>query len=155
MELAQRLQLPHVFTTIYMLHLGKATTVQPISSSTDLYALLSFKSLATEDPSGAMSSWSSNETMFGFCHWKGVTCSSHAHPGRVTALRMRDLGLVGAISPQLSNLTYLQALDLSNNRLQGEIPMTRQRARPDINLRSTPVKARSHGPSATCQSSLC
>uniref|UniRef100_A0A0E0EWR5 non-specific serine/threonine protein kinase n=1 Tax=Oryza meridionalis TaxID=40149 RepID=A0A0E0EWR5_9ORYZ len=35
---------------------------------------------------------------------------------------MRDLGLVGVISPQLSNLTYLQALDLSNNRLQGEIP---------------------------------
>lgn len=117
MELTRRLQLPLVVTTICMLHLGKATTVQPISSNTDLYALLSFKSLVTEDPSGAMSSWSSNETMFGFCHWKGVKCSSHSHPGRITALRMRDLGLVGAISPQLSNLTYLQTLDLSNNKL--------------------------------------
>ncbi|XBJ11355.1 hypothetical protein VPH35_016062 [Triticum aestivum] len=101
---------------------GRASSISTVD---DLPALLSFKSLITKDPSGALSSWtinsSSNGSTHGFCSWTGVKCSS-AHRGHVKALRLQGLGLSGTISPFLGNLTRLHALDLSDNKLEGQIP---------------------------------
>ncbi|KAE8800296.1 putative receptor kinase [Hordeum vulgare] len=105
-------------TTALLLH---PSTSSSVSTAHDLPALLSFKSLITKDPLGALSSWTTNGSTHGFCSWTGVECSS-AHPGHVKALRLQGLGLSGTISPFLGNLSRLRALDLSGNKLQGQIP---------------------------------
>ncbi|XP_073110929.1 receptor kinase-like protein Xa21 [Elaeis guineensis] len=94
----------------------------PGSNSTfagDGIALLSFKSLLS-DPGDALSSWS-NRTLH-FCNWYGVTCGSHRHPERVTALELDSLNLRGSISPSVANLTFLKRLHLAGNYLNGFIP---------------------------------
>ncbi|XP_038985173.1 receptor kinase-like protein Xa21 [Phoenix dactylifera] len=82
-------------------------------------ALQSFKSLLS-DPGDALSSWS-NRTLH-YCDWYGVTCGSHQHPERVTALELDSLNLTGSISPSLANLTFLKRLHLAGNYLNGSIP---------------------------------
>ncbi|KAK1627064.1 hypothetical protein QYE76_001379 [Lolium multiflorum] len=101
---------------------------QPTNNG-DLPVLLSFKSFITSDPTQTLFSWTSDLAGNGtstkvpdFCKWMGVTCSDRRHPGRVTAIRLQGLGLVGTICPQLGNLTHLHVLNLSDNNLEGEIP---------------------------------
>ncbi|EHA8591178.1 putative LRR receptor-like serine/threonine-protein kinase [Cocos nucifera] len=67
-----------------------------------------------------MSSWS-NRTLH-FCDWYGVTCGSHRHPERVTALELDSLKLRGSISPSVANLPFLKRLNLAGNYLNGFIP---------------------------------
>ncbi|KAJ4717682.1 Strubbelig-receptor family protein [Melia azedarach] len=50
--------------------------------------------------------------------WKGVVCSGQ----RVTELKLSGLGLSGSMGYQLSSLTALTNLDMSNNNLGGDIP---------------------------------
>ncbi|KAJ0007066.1 hypothetical protein Pint_29469 [Pistacia integerrima] len=50
--------------------------------------------------------------------WKGVTCSGQ----RVTEIKLSSLGLTGQWGWQLSSLTSLTNLDMSNNNLGGDIP---------------------------------
>jgi len=95
----------------------------------DLSALLSFKSYITNDPRQALSSWDAsdngtNKPSSDFCQWNGIACNDRRHPGRVTAIRLRGSDLGGTISPHLGNLTHLQDLDLSQNNLVGEIPVS-------------------------------
>lgn len=52
--------------------------------------------------------------------WEGVTVNEE---GRVTELRLRGKGLLGAVPPLLGSLTELQVLDLSNNQLGGVLPV--------------------------------
>jgi receptor kinase-like protein len=87
-------------------------------NETDLSALLSFRSLISADPLGALTSW--NDSL-PHCQWQGVKCGRHHHD-RVTALLLDSLFLSGRISPSLSNLTFLQYLSLSDNQLTGNIP---------------------------------
>ncbi|KAJ4782924.1 Leucine-rich receptor-like protein kinase family protein [Rhynchospora pubera] len=84
----------------------------------DVLALLSFKSLIWNDPSGALSSWN---VSVHHCRWYGIRCGRR-HPNRVTALDLNSLQLSGQISSSLANLTFLQRLSLSDNRLSGRIP---------------------------------
>uniref|UniRef100_A0A0E0EJK0 Receptor kinase-like protein Xa21 n=1 Tax=Oryza meridionalis TaxID=40149 RepID=A0A0E0EJK0_9ORYZ len=98
----------------------------------DLWALLSFKSLITSDPRQVLSSWDTanngtNMASFVFCQWTGISCNDRRQPGRVTALCLSDIGLVGTISPQLGNLTLLRLskiaiFDVGHNNLAGDIP---------------------------------
>ncbi|XP_006659244.1 probable LRR receptor-like serine/threonine-protein kinase At3g47570 [Oryza brachyantha] len=93
----------------------------------DLSALLSFKSLIRNDPGQVLSSWDAlsngtNTTALEFCRWAGVSCDDSRHPGRITAIHLRNTGLVGTISPRIGNLTLLRVLDLSANSLDGDIP---------------------------------
>jgi hypothetical protein len=84
----------------------------------DELALLSFKSMLLSDGgSPALASWNASSH---FCRWPGVACSRR-HPERVVALWLSSSGLSGHISPHLGNLSFLAELDLSGNRLAGEI----------------------------------
>ncbi|KAG6537823.1 probable LRR receptor-like serine/threonine-protein kinase At3g47570 [Zingiber officinale] len=92
-------------------------------SSNDHLALSCFKSLISDDPHGALTSW--DDRSLHFCRWRGVTCSSNNNQGRqprVVALDLQSLNLAGSLSPSIANLTALRHLSLSDNRLGGVIP---------------------------------
>ncbi|KAG2583103.1 hypothetical protein PVAP13_6KG148848 [Panicum virgatum] len=127
MEHRQRLLLPLLISFIFLLLF--TTNTRSSSPDSDLQALLSLKSFISKDPLGALSSWNTLDSSTtlngteGFCRWTGVTCSSsRLRPQRVTVLRLPGLGLIGTLSPHIGNLTRLGVLDLSNNKLEGEIP---------------------------------
>nr|ABN10014.1 Xa21-like protein [Triticum turgidum] len=131
------LRLLALLTTTTALLLSPSTsTSSSISTVDDLPALLSFKSLITMDPLGALSSWainsSSNSSTHGFCSRTGVKCS-RTHPGHVMVLRLQDLATVtvfsissnyvhGQIPPWLGNWTALKHLDLAENMMSGPVP---------------------------------
>ncbi|GFP90555.1 tyrosine-sulfated glycopeptide receptor 1 [Phtheirospermum japonicum] len=54
------------------------------------------------------------------CKWEGITCDGRS--GRVTNLWLPSRGLVGSISPSILNLTSLTQLSLSHNSLSGPLP---------------------------------
>ncbi|KAJ3674805.1 hypothetical protein LUZ60_005421 [Juncus effusus] len=88
----------------------------------DLLSLKDFSSNLNAN----LSSWSDPSSC---CEWSGVTCSP-VDPTtgelRVTALSLSNRNLTGPISPSLSNLTFLQSLDLSFNYLFGPIEFLTQ-----------------------------
>ncbi|CAL5048796.1 unnamed protein product [Urochloa decumbens] len=90
-----------------------------ISTSTDEFALLSFKSMASSGQSSSLlASWNTSSH---YCTWPGVACGSR-HPSRVVALRLASSNLSGRISPLLGNLTFLRELVLDDNKLTGPMP---------------------------------
>ncbi|GJN40675.1 hypothetical protein PR202_gb29934 [Eleusine coracana subsp. coracana] len=89
--------------------------------SSDRAVLLLFKSCITKDPFGALASWG-NESLH-FCRWPGVACGKRGQRrGHVVGLSLGSLGLVGTISPSISNLTHLRNLHLPHNKFNGRIP---------------------------------
>ncbi|CAL5355687.1 unnamed protein product [Camellia sinensis] len=88
-----------------------------LTNETDHQALLAIKDLIQGDPLGALSSW--NHSIH-FCNWQGVSCGRRHQ--RVTVLNLSSLSLVGSVSPQIGNLTFLRRIDLGNNSFHGEIP---------------------------------
>lgn len=87
-------------------------------NSTDVLSLQDFKHEISGDPTRVLDSWNST---ISHCMWQGVRCSL-AHPGRVVALELPSLNLVGQISPSIGNLTFLKTLNLSANILSGQLP---------------------------------
>ncbi|XP_068338477.1 probable LRR receptor-like serine/threonine-protein kinase At3g47570 [Pyrus communis] len=89
-------------------------------NATDRLALLAIKAQIKQDLHNynVMSSW--NESMH-FCMWHGVTCSRR-HRQRVTNLDLQSQNLVGRLSPNIGNLSFLRELQLQNNFFSHEIP---------------------------------
>jgi len=81
------------------------------SNTTDHGALMSFKSHVSMDPSGALVQWGNLSVPM--CQWPCVACGLKGRLGRVVALNLTSLNLVGTITTALGNLTYLRLLDLS------------------------------------------
>ncbi|KAL8106595.1 hypothetical protein AgCh_023380 [Apium graveolens] len=55
------------------------------------------------------------------CVWEGITCDDN---GRVTGLLLRSKHLRGNMHPSIGNLTYLVHLNLSDNWISGPLPPT-------------------------------
>ncbi|XP_072971206.1 uncharacterized protein [Typha angustifolia] len=92
----------------------------PLSSSisSDQAALLAFREGIVADPQNALSNW--NETT-DVCQWNGIFCGKN--PERVVKIILKSRSLQGTISPSLSNLSFLELLELSDNSLRGSIPV--------------------------------
>ena len=103
---------------ISLLHLQTTNIAAPPTNETDQLALHKFKELIANDPHKTLSSW--NDSIH-FCNWHGVTCS-HQHQ-RVWALNLQGYSLHGSISPYVGNLSFLKLVNLSDNNLDGDIPL--------------------------------
>ncbi|KAM7462655.1 hypothetical protein LguiA_030776 [Lonicera macranthoides] len=85
-------------------------------NETDSLALFAFKS-NLHNPQGVLNSWNSSVHI---CQWQGITCGLRHR--RVTVLNLSSSGLVGSLSPNIGNLSFLRSIALKNNSLQGQIP---------------------------------
>ncbi|KAK9153526.1 hypothetical protein Sjap_001006 [Stephania japonica] len=97
-----------------------ATATNALRNDTDQIALITFKDKMVIDSFGALRSWNNS---IHFCQWPGISCSTRHE--RVTALDLSGQGLVGTMPPFIGNLTFLtflQLINLQDNRLQGTIP---------------------------------
>nr|GEX51534.1 protein kinase-like domain-containing protein [Tanacetum cinerariifolium] len=86
-------------------------------NETNHQALLSFKSMIRGPYGSLISSWKDS---FHFCKWTGVSCRKRHR--RVNVLRLESLGLEGALSSHVGNISFLHVLSLRNNSFQGSIP---------------------------------
>jgi hypothetical protein len=68
------------------------------------------------------SSWDFNNNTEGFiCKFTGIDCW-HPDENRVLNIRLSDMGLKGKFPPGIENCSSLTGLDLSSNKLFGNIP---------------------------------
>ncbi|XP_071698613.1 receptor protein kinase-like protein At4g34220 [Rutidosis leptorrhynchoides] len=79
-------------------------------------SLLSFKQ---SQPSSLLQNW--NHTDSTPCSWSGVTCAPHS--GSVISLVLPSTNLVGSIPNDFARLQHLRVLDLSNNSINGTLPI--------------------------------
>lgn len=84
---------------------------------TDKAALLEFKKAIKSDPTLALANWHESNDV---CNFTGVICNVRHH--RVVNLTLNRTGLVGHISPFISNLTGLRYLLLAENIFLNSIP---------------------------------
>jgi Leucine-rich repeat (LRR) protein len=91
-------------------------------TETDIYCLRRVKD-SLEDPYGYLnSSWDFSNNTEGFiCKFTGIECW-HPDENRVLNIRLSDMGLKGQFPRGLENCSSLTGLDLSNNKLFGNIP---------------------------------
>lgn len=94
----------------FMAPVNGDTNPQDVSVLTNLYTSL-------QSPS-QLTGWSSSGTDPCGQSWKGIFCSASS----VTEIKLSGLGLTGTMGYELSNLSSLMTLDLSNNNIQNSIP---------------------------------
>ncbi|KAK4267111.1 hypothetical protein QN277_023940 [Acacia crassicarpa] len=96
-------------------------TVSSSCTQLDKDSLLDFCNNISTEPHSPLN-WSSSVDC---CSWEGVLCDeSNMGNGdqRVIGLLLPSRGLTGSISPALTNLAGLSQLNLSHNRLSGNLP---------------------------------
>ncbi|PKI40935.1 hypothetical protein CRG98_038672, partial [Punica granatum] len=99
------------------IHLSSAAAAGHIP---ELRGLLSIKSSLVLDPVSEqppLAGWNSSVS---HCLWSGVTCSPRT--GHVTALDLSGLNISCPIPPQISSLSALRYLNLSNNLFNESFP---------------------------------
>lgn len=77
-----------------------------------------------------LNGWSANGADPCGQSWKGVSCSGSS----VTSINLSGLGLTGILYYQLSSLSSLTTLDLSNNNIHGSIPYSLPPKLQNLNL---------------------
>lgn len=108
------IKLPYVLcTTILLMGLIFASTIEASNITTDRLALLNFK--ATADSSQRLSNWTGDNPCAG--RWHGVRCGN----GRVNRIVLESLQLSGRID-SLVQIEELRILSLNNNMLNGNLP---------------------------------
>ncbi|CAA7051977.1 unnamed protein product [Microthlaspi erraticum] len=106
-----------IITTVFLFYPRPATS----ADEDDIRCLRGVKTSLT-DPQNALKSWNFANTTVGFlCNFVGVSCWNNQE-NRVINLELRDMGLSGRIPESLQFCGSLQKLDLSGNRLSGNIP---------------------------------
>ncbi|XP_024027446.1 probable LRR receptor-like serine/threonine-protein kinase At3g47570 [Morus notabilis] len=119
---------PSPFRSILFLHVmllhslsllqpNYSTNASALGNHTDRFALLKFKESIFNDPHGILNTW--NDSIH-FCNWPGIACSRRHQ--RTTTLNLSDYDLRGTISPYVGNLSFMRALDLTNNYFFRGIP---------------------------------
>ena len=69
----------------------------------------------------SLSSWTNSSSFSSYhCDWNGVVCNS----GLVISLSLRDQGIIGGIPSFICDLRNLSTLDLYNNSIGGEFPIS-------------------------------
>ncbi|KAJ8629203.1 hypothetical protein MRB53_022526 [Persea americana] len=101
-------------TLLMWLVVGSITT-KDLANATDALALRAFKHQLR---SNSLSAWNDSLPL---CQWQGITCGRR-HSQRVVAMNLTGFQLVGPLSPFIANLTFLRVIDLSRNKLHGQIP---------------------------------
>lgn len=112
-----------VFYTVVVVGLGEKNTTDQIVIDHQSAALLAFKAGIFADPENALQTWKWNPDSGGvheYCNWLGIKCDKNGE--KITELDLSHYSLHGAISPSLSNLSFLEILDLSQNFFVGNIP---------------------------------
>ncbi|XP_024521927.1 LRR receptor-like serine/threonine-protein kinase ERL1 [Selaginella moellendorffii] len=89
----------------------------------DVEILLEFKQGMLQSNS-TFSNWHEG-SKDGICSWRGISCNSER---QVVSIHLSsvdlDEALVGTLTPRLGQLSYLSELDLSLNKITGQIPTT-------------------------------
>ncbi|KAG2684945.1 hypothetical protein I3760_10G100300 [Carya illinoinensis] len=90
-----------------------------LNITTNQSTLLALKAHVSYDPHHVFTNnWSTSTSV---CNWVGVITCGSKHL-RVKALNLSYMGLVGAISPHIGNLSFLVSLSISNNSFQDSLP---------------------------------
>ncbi|CAI9757231.1 unnamed protein product [Fraxinus pennsylvanica] len=105
-----------IFMSLAMLYF-LISIVSSLNSSSDEYALLSFKSQITDPNKILAKNWSQGTS---FCNWIGITCGRRHR--RVKYLNLAYMGLGGTIAKEIGELSFLRSLIISNNNFHGFIP---------------------------------
>lgn len=88
------------------------------ASSSEVYALNSFKEAIYEDPNLVLLDWNALEA--DPCDWYGISCSPTGD--HVSKLNVSGSSLRGFLAPELGLLSYLQEINLHGNSLISSIP---------------------------------
>ncbi|CAF2334991.1 unnamed protein product [Brassica napus] len=120
----------------YQLIKTSKSTLPPLLNALEIYTVIQFPQSETDE--NDVVAIKDIETAYGLSRikwqgdpcvpqmyaWDGLNCSYTAisTPPRITSLNLSSSGLTGTIAAGIQNLTLLQKLDLSNNKLTGAVP---------------------------------
>ncbi|XP_018435752.2 probable LRR receptor-like protein kinase At1g51890 [Raphanus sativus] len=113
------------------------STLPPLINALEIYKVLDLTLLETDqDEVLAMMnikvtyelserpSWQGDPCVPQLYRWEGLDCSyPDSEPPRIISLNLTGSNLTGSITSDISKLTQLKELDLSNNDLSGDIPV--------------------------------
>ncbi|XP_058070114.1 probable LRR receptor-like serine/threonine-protein kinase At4g37250 [Magnolia sinica] len=114
-------------STLHFLSLILLTRpIQLTALNSDGISLLSFKYSVLSDPLSVLESWNYNDDTP--CQWNGIQCTDllveSSWSRRVTSLALPNSKLLGSIPTDFGMIDTLQQLDLSDNFLNGTLPLS-------------------------------